>query len=207
MTMTTQPPSSTPPRRWNRADLDELLQRYAPRLERFAARRFPAELLRHESPLDIVQAVCVDVLRDFDSFDDFGAGEASFRRWVFRSLVRKLQDRRKFHRRERRDPAREVAPATDLRSLSETPSRKVIARETGDLVRQVLAMLPAPQVEIIRLVQIEGLSAADAGRRLGISTVAARSLMARALRRLAVLFKREAGAPSTTHVVRRRRPT
>ena len=205
--MTTTTPSSTPPRRWRRADLGDLLQRYAPRLERFASRHFPAELLRRESPRDIVQAVCVDVLRDFDSFDDFGAGEAAFRRWVFRSLVRKLQDRRKFHRRERRDAAREVAPATDFRSVSATPSRKVIARETSDLVRQALAKPPAPYGEVIRLVQIEVLSAADAGRQLGISTVAARSLMARALRRLAVVFQRDAGAPSTTDVARRRRPT
>ncbi len=205
--MTTKTPSSKPPRRWRRPDLGELLQRYAPRLERFAARHFPPELLRRETPRDIVQAVCVDVLRDFDTFDDFGAGEAAFRRWVFRRLVRKLQDRRRFHRRERRDTAREVAPATDLRSLSETPSRKAIAREAGDLVHQAIEKLPPPYVAIIRLVQIEGLSAADAGRRLGISPVAARSLMARALRRLAEIFQRESGAPSSTDVARRRRPT
>jgi RNA polymerase sigma-70 factor (ECF subfamily) len=203
--MSSETPTSTPPRPWRREDIADLLRRYAPRLERFAARRFPADLLRRESPADIVQAVFVDVLRDFDSFDDHGAGEVAFRQWVFRSLLRKLYDRRKFHRRERRDLAREVAPAPDQHLVSETPSRKVVASETGALVHQALATLPAPYIEIIRLVQIEGLSAAEAGLRLGISTVAARSLMARALRQLAIAFRRAAGGPSTTYVVRRRR--
>lgn len=203
--MTTEKPSTTPPGTWRREDLGELLKRYAPRLERFAARRLPAELLRRESPCDIVQAVCVEVLRDFDTFDDHGAGEVAFRQWVFRSLIRKLYDVRKFHRRARRDVAREAAPPTDLPQGSATPSRKVVARETGALVREALATLPAQYLEIIRLVQIEGLSAAEAGHRLGISTVAARSLMARALRQLAIAFRREAGATWTTDVPRRRR--
>jgi RNA polymerase sigma factor (sigma-70 family) len=121
-------------------------------------------------------------------------------------VLRKLQDRRKYHRRERRDVGREVAPATDLRPISDTPSRKAMARETRDLLQQALAALPEPHLRIIRLIQIEGLSAAEAGERLGISTVAARSLMARALSRLGVAFQRLAGGPTTTYVKHRRPP-
>lgn len=193
---------SIPPARskWTRGVAAELMQRYLPQLERFATRRLGPELRQRESPTDIVQSACREVLESLDSFDDFGDGELAFKKWLYRSTLRKLRDRRRFHRRLRRDAGREVHCGSESQwapgTASRTPSRAAIAEENRDLIHRAMTQLPQHYREVIQLSHLDGLPATEVSRRLGKSCVAVHSLLARALARLAQLLRAEAGPGS-----------
>ena len=175
--------------------LGRLLERHIARLEAFVARRISPGLRRQESSQDLVQSILREALRDFPRATPVDVG--AFRAWLFVAADRKLKGRGRFWRRERRDPARELrldgAADTELSSKARpqlagqdtTPSRNASAREEiGRLVR-AFASLPPDWREVILLARVENLSHAQIAARLGRSELATRSLLSRALARLA----------------------
>ncbi len=151
-----------------------------------------------------MQSILREALRDFPRAtpEDVGA----FRAWLYVAADRKLKGRGRFWRRERRDPAREMRldGAADSAHSSRarpqlaagadaTPSRDASAREElGRLVR-AFASLPPDWREVILLARVEHLSHAQIAAKLGRTELATRSLLSRALARLATELEADRG--------------
>jgi RNA polymerase sigma factor (sigma-70 family) len=156
--------------------------------------RAGAELRAHESCADLVQSVCAEVLADLPSLEY--RGPEAFRAWVFAVAERKLADRGRFWRADKRDRAT-LAAAPDW-SVSDaeladfqvytalaTPSQGAIAREGIERLQRAFAQLSEAHREVIVLSRIAGLSHQRIAEKLGKSEQAARSLLFRALAELA----------------------
>jgi RNA polymerase sigma factor (sigma-70 family) len=74
----------------------------------------------------------------------------------------------------------------------ESPYFRVLARENGQRLRQAIEGLPSGQREVVRLVYMEGLTKAEAARRMNLSEKTVHTHHTRALKRLrAILVSRE----------------
>ncbi|HYC77720.1 MAG TPA: sigma-70 family RNA polymerase sigma factor [Planctomycetota bacterium] len=159
--------------------LDLLLRRLAPKLAAEAERCVRGDLAARLRPSDLVQSAAMQIVRGFDAFR--GAGEAEFAAWALRVLKNEgLQRRRWFARAKRAGEA----PAPP-RSVA-TPSRDAARREEHALLLRAMDALESDQREALRLKLIEDLPHAEIARRLGRSEGAARMLLARARRNLAL---------------------
>lgn len=176
---------------------DALLERFLPELRAFVARRAGPGLERRESTSDLVQSTCREVLQHLPRFRY--DGEDGFRRWLFKTALRKIQDRHRYWQAERRRAERETTaePLSPSRSrgregprTSATPSRAAAASEELERVARALAELPESYREVIRLHQVEGLSHQEIAGRLGTSEAYARTLLSRGLARLARVLHR-----------------
>ena len=166
----------------------ELLTRHVARLRAYVRRRLGARLAARESSGDVVQSVMREALAGMDGFR---SGERSgFWRWLARTAENKLRSRGRFWNRLRRRDTREepvdpegsdALPDNDLA----TPSQTAIAREELERLEAAFAELPPAWREVIVLVRLSGLSHAEAARRLGRSEASTRTLLSRALARLA----------------------
>lgn len=174
--------------------LDALLERHLPALLAFVRLHAGAELRQREASMDLVQSACREVLADLGQMRY--RDEANFKHWLFLAAERKLADRARFHGRERRDVRRELAldpqtSAHEARMLGEglgtlyTPSQDAIARETLDRALAAFGELSGEYRQVIVLARIVGLSHGDIAREMGRSETAVRTLLHRALARLA----------------------
>jgi RNA polymerase sigma factor (sigma-70 family) len=145
-----------------------------------------------ETPDDLAQSVCREVLERLAEhrLDYQGAGQ--FRQWLFQAALHKLQNRRRFYRAECRDAGREVAPAAGSGSASapawfahgSSPSGRLMRREDLVCMEQALAALDESQRELIRWLRLEGRSHAEVAQRLGVTESHSRVLLARAMAKL-----------------------
>lgn len=127
---------------------------------------------------DLTAEVFLRALRHIESFDP---GLGTPRAWLFRIAQNALRD----HRRQAR--RRAVLPMASLRDLeyeAPSPEERLLWEEEVARLLGAVAMLPAPDQEIIGLCYGSDLSAAEAGEILGLSDSAARTRLWRALRRL-----------------------
>ena len=176
--------------------LDDLLGEVLPDLRAYVSGRMGAGFGPRESPSDIVQSTCREVLEHADRFQH--GGEEGFRRWLFTTALRKIRNKHRHHGARKRDARREV-PEADLGSRSRgqgledlartlsTPSQKALV---GDEIARLLALLdrlPARYAEVLRLAYMEALSTAEIAHRLEIQETNARVLLSRARARLARL--------------------
>lgn len=177
----------------------ELLEEHLAGLRAFVRLRLGRALREKEESQDLVQSVCREVLAE-PSPPRAGQG---FREWLHRAAENKIKDRWRYWKRERRDPAREAAlhpegPVDRSRtggsdaarlpdSLADliTPSRAAAGRE--DLVRLEHAFrgLPPDYREVIVLARLRGMPHATIAAKLGRTELATRTLLSRALARLA----------------------
>jgi len=173
--------------------IDALLAPYLPRLHKFLRRQLHPALAQRESAADLLQSTCREVLADLPRFDSHGEGEAAFRRWLFTCTVRKLRDRQRFHRRQKRDIGQEELrlgdTGVDVARSTVTPSGHVMAAENRARVLAALDKLPDAWRDVVRMIHLEGMSVAEVAARFGKTTTAVHSLMARALARLARLLE------------------
>jgi len=178
---------------------DLLLEQHLAGLRAFVRVRLGAVLRSKESSADIVHSVCREVLSDIDRFEY--RDEAGFRHWLFQQAERKIVDRARYWAREKRDVRREQSLAAVERDAHErsrelecmqsffTPSRDAEAREELERIERAFARLPQDYREIISLARIVGLSHAEIAREMGRTEGATRTLLSRALARLATLLE------------------
>ena len=161
----------------------ELLEQNLPMLRTFVRAQLGGHLLVHESADDLVQSVCREVLQDLGEFEY--RSDASFRKWLCLSAVRKIRDRDKFYKRQRRDPAREEGSAGYQEHLSMlTPSRILSAREEIERLDRAMDTLSDEQRTVLCLSRLIGLSHAEIAEEIGKSVGATRVVLHRALARL-----------------------
>lgn len=181
--------------RRDRDALEQLLVRQLPGLEAFVRLRMGAGLRRHATPPDLVQSVCREVLEDLDGFEY--RGDAPFRHWLFTRAENKLREKHRYHRAQKRDPAREVEPdaSTFLAAYHTlcTPTRELAVREEVARIEQAFDRLPADYREAITLHKLCGLSHAEIAERMQRSEGAVRNLVYRGISRLALFV--DAGDP------------
>ena len=176
--------------------VESLLTHYLPDVERYLRRHAPAQVLAKESGADLAQSVCREVLERLADERFEYRGEAEFRRWLYNAAELKLKNRFRFYGRDRRAADREVGPISSpdgpaagealYRTLF-TPSQHAIRSEELERFEAALAGLSEDERAVIRLFHMEGLSHREIARRRGIQEGHSRTLLSRALARLARL--------------------
>ncbi len=171
-------------------DFDSLFQRNLPRLVAFIRARAGKAIALRESAADLAQSVCREVLADLKEFE-YRSDEA-FRAWLFQQATRKILDRNRYLRRERRDVAREQAvndaEAGDLLDAYAsicTPSRHAGAREELQRIEAAVGDLPDAQRDAVTMSRIVGMPYAEIAEVMGQSESSVRGLVARGLAALA----------------------
>lgn len=184
----------------DRKAYDDLFSNNLPALIAFLRAKVGGELAARESVHDLAQSVCREVLRDLDKLE-FG-GEEQFRAYLFLQASRKVVDRYRYHKQEKRDPARVEALPNESQEAqvlgnfaSLTPSRVAGAKEELGRVEAALQLLPEAQRDAVLLSRVAGLGYAEIARQKGTTESAIRGLVARGLARLAGLLG-QSGPPA-----------
>lgn len=173
------------------AAFQELFERHAPALRARIRRQLPAALRRKVSESDVIQVAYAGAFRNLASFED--RGEGAFQRWLGQIVDHKVKDvLRRYVGRAKRSIEKEVSrpdrPATrDVAARQPSPSQHAMAAELARKVRDCMRKLPDDYRRILRLVQDDGLSLREAGRRMGRSAEACEKLYGRALSQLSHL--------------------
>lgn len=175
------------------ASLRELLQRFLPELRAFIRLKTGAHLRAKESCSDLVQSVCREVLEDLESIEY--RGERAFKQWLFTRSLRKIQDRDRFHRRMKRDAAREEPDAFDEQLATGyqrllTPSRAAIRQEEIAILEAAFDRMPEDYRDVITYARLLGMDHNEIGERMSKSPGAVRVLLHRAIARLGTLLGR-----------------
>jgi RNA polymerase sigma-70 factor (ECF subfamily) len=172
--------------RGDRAAIGELLERNLPALRVYVRLQAGAWLRQHESCSDLVQSTCRELLENLDGFEH--RGEEQFRHWLCVAALNKIRQRHRYHRAERRDPAKEAElPVEQLYGTLLSPSHVAIGQETIERLEAAFDRLPPDYQEVILLCRVVGLSHDEAARRMGRSIDSVRNLLHRALARIAGL--------------------
>ncbi|MCA8951429.1 MAG: sigma-70 family RNA polymerase sigma factor [Planctomycetes bacterium] len=167
--------------------LDSLFERHLPPLIAFIRARSGPALLARESAIDVAQSVCRELLLDAEHIEL--RDEGAFRNWLMMAAMRKVYDRAKALKRQRRDVARErplpnVGPEADaiLAALpNATPSQYAIANEQLERIETALLELPDDQREAVAMSRLLQLDYAQIAEQMGRTESAVRGLVARGL--------------------------
>ena len=172
--------------------VDQLLERHLEDLRIYVRLRCGPLVRAQESASDLVQSVCREILERLGDFEY--RGEPAFRGWLFRVAERLIVDRARYYQRDRRDVARQQpqSPAGHssqnlARSYATmlTPSRLLISDEDVRRIEAAFDRLPDRYREAILLSRVAGLSYADVAGALQCKPHYARTLLHRAVARLA----------------------
>ncbi len=179
----------------DRRALERLLERHHGELHAFVRLRYGKLLSGRESSFDLVQSVCREVLENADRFKY--AGDNGFRRWLFTTALRKINDRRAYYLAGKRDVLREVQQPgsksggeSDVADLMQhyrtftTPSQVASDREDVARVEAAFEVLSEEQREVLTLAHIAGLPRAEIAEQLGKTEGAIRVILHRALAKL-----------------------
>lgn len=146
---------------------------------------------------DVVQDVFVTFLGTLDRFE----GRASVETWLYGILLRKVQERRRAQRRDRRHDAidetweeRFDAEGRWTQSVP-TPETVLDAREIASAVRACLEALPDRHRDVFVLRHVEELTAAEVGRLLDLTVSNVGVILHRARLRIRRCLDRRGLAP------------
>ena len=175
----------------DRDALLQLLQRHLPELRAFIRLRTGPHLLAQETPDDLVQSVCREVIGNLSGFDY--RSEQAFKSWLFLSALHKVQDKARYYAAEKRNSGKAWPQPEDPQLLSGyvsmlSPSRVAIAREDVVKLESAFDQLPAEYREVITLHRLLGLGHEEIADRMGRSPAASRVLLHRAIARLGRLL-------------------
>jgi RNA polymerase sigma-70 factor (ECF subfamily) len=179
------------------AAVNTLLERYLADLQAFVDRHAGLELQAKETPADLVQSVCREILEGVQRGAFQYQGEAQFRQWLYQAALNKIQMKGRYFAAEKREGRRE-RPLDDLLDAglepslgrSRTPSRAAADREEQARFLVALAQLPPEQRQVVEWAHLEGLPHQEIARRLGVSEANSRMILSRALARLAKIATR-----------------
>ncbi len=160
------------------SSIGELFERYNQAIYRFLAYRVGSK----EDAEDLTQTVFMEMVKSLPHYKS--RPDAGFSSWLFRIARHRLID---YYRRQKT-----TLPLDDL-TPSDHPNLQTNAMEPDldtrlSLVRQAMRRLPERYQTIIQLLFIENASLEDAARVLEISTLSARVLKFRAIRKLKILI-------------------
>ena len=182
----------------DRSALEELLVPELPRLLAYVRLRAGDKLASRETPEDLVQSVCREVVRDITSVK--ADSEEGFRAWLIGVAGNKLNAKRRFHEAAKRskeqpgfwDDHTSVEPDELLGcySLLVTPSREVAVEEELRRIESAFAALPENYRQVLLLVGVGGLSHEAAAGELGGTVESIKQLTYRARARFATLLDR-----------------
>ncbi|MFN0059577.1 MAG: sigma-70 family RNA polymerase sigma factor [Planctomycetota bacterium] len=175
--------------------LGRLVELESPRLLRQIEARMPAQLKRRVGASDVLQLTAIDLLRVRERFQNLGL--PAFRKMLSAmadlSLAKVLEQQRAQKRSIDREARGRAAPDTSasggdlldqVPGQHSTPSKELQRNERKGALRRAYAQLSADDREVIRLVDYQSLSFADAAGALGINEEAARRRHSRAVERL-----------------------
>ena len=165
----------------NAAAFEELVLRYQGRLitvlEQLVHQRDVAE--------DLAQEVFLRVFRARKTYQP----GAKFSTWLFTiannvasNALRSLARRREVHLAPQRNADSQATPLDQLALAASglMPTRQLDNRERADIVRQAIHALSERQKMALMLSKFEGMSYADIGQAMDLSTQAVKSLLSRA---------------------------
>jgi len=173
--------------------LELLLEEHLPSLRAFVRGKLGPELRAIESASDLVQSTCREVLQNQDRFQHPGTG--AFRHWLFTTAARKVSDRLRRQRALKRDAGSALrvgssAKVDESRLLAvygrfSSPSHRIAVEDEVARVEKALDRLTDEQREVVLMAHVAELSRAEIAERLGKKEVAVRSILHRALARVA----------------------
>jgi RNA polymerase sigma-70 factor (subfamily 1) len=179
--------------------VETLLERHLPGLERYVRAQVGGLVARKDSASDVVQSACREVLQHLERFQY--DGEEGFKRWLYATALRKIQDRHRYYSAQKRDALRERGPPEggssapsagrllDALKSATSPSAEAGKREELAQLERALERLPARYSEVIRLAYLEGRTRGEIAECMQLSDANARMLLSRALARLARLLE------------------
>jgi RNA polymerase sigma-70 factor (ECF subfamily) len=182
-------------RQGSRSSLGRLLARVEPGLRKRAARDCRGRLGARVAPSELVQATLARAAADFSicASDRFGG----FVEWVQAIQAEQVRKSRRIWRARqragaRREPQAEpsAAPRALVDAAAPSPSADARRHELGDALVAAVGRLSPPQRLVIELVYREGLTHAEAARRLGTSVKAVEHRVRDAKDRLRTLLGR-----------------
>jgi RNA polymerase sigma-70 factor (ECF subfamily) len=163
-------------RQGDAAALEALLVRYQPHLYRFGLRMCG----NAEDAGDVAQESLMAMARSLRDF----RGDSSISSWLYtiarRFCIRKRRRSKFAPTREESIDAGEDSAARDLTDPAPTPEQMVTNHELGSALARAIDALDPPQREVLVLRDVEGLSAPEVARVLGISVDAVKSRLHRA---------------------------
>jgi RNA polymerase sigma-70 factor (ECF subfamily) len=167
----------------DRSALDRLLQRYRPRLQRWASGRLPRYAREMADTDDLVQEALIGTFRNFERFEN--RGEWALQAYLRRAVMNRV--RNELERVRGRPPAAEIPDDLPSRELS--PLEQAIGSEVFTRYEAALDQLDEREREAV-IARIElGCSYHEIAVLLDKPTAdAARMTVARALARMAALM-------------------
>ncbi|HET9253210.1 MAG TPA: sigma-70 family RNA polymerase sigma factor [Candidatus Eisenbacteria bacterium] len=172
-------------KRGDRSALDTLMERYQPRLVRWASGRLPSYARSLLDTSDLVQETLIRTVERLVDIESQGPG--AFEGYVRRAILNRIQDQVRWARRR---PIGEV-PET-LTATAPSPLELAIGADLAQRYERALEQLPEEERHLIHLrIELDfdhGEIAAIVGRS---SPDAARMAFQRALRKLADIMGRE----------------
>ncbi|MCW2817359.1 MAG: polymerase, sigma subunit, family, partial [Marmoricola sp.] len=147
-----------------------------------------------EDAADALQDALVSAYRQAATF----RGDSAVTTWLHRVVVNACLDRLRRNRVRAASPLPDdlddhaarghLATGPDGPGVGEDPQHAVLASEVRDRVRGALARIPHDQAAALALVDLEGLTVAEAAGVLGVPTGTVKSRCSRGRARLAVLL-------------------
>ncbi|MFO0725506.1 MAG: sigma-70 family RNA polymerase sigma factor [Myxococcota bacterium] len=170
-------------RKGDRRALERLLASEQPRIYAFGLRMCSNE----DDAKEVLQDTLLAIARAVPSF----RGDAALSTWIFQIARRFCQKR---HRRRKGAPARLEAldQAVAVADPRPDPEQQADAKEVSDALGEALRALPAAAREVVVLRDVEGLTAPEVAKTLGISVQAVKSRLHRARAQLLVALEGEA---------------
>lgn len=185
---------SKPPPFDKRKVVEELLAEHQSQLHAFIRLRSGSMLRSRESPADIAQSVCREILQHQDRLRS--PERESFRHWLYTTAARKISNRVEHWHAQKRDVGR-VVPLDEAGDLAETlrcygsfysPSAQMRTQEEMERIERAFDALPEDYRDVITLHRVAGLPIEAVAERLERSVGATRMLLFRALGRLAEIL-------------------
>lgn len=172
--------------------VDERLAEHLPAVRAYIRLRMGARVRRWETESDIAQSVCREALAGIDRIEY--RGPAELRHWLFQAALRKIVEKDRFLRAEKRDVdlvrTNAVRPGDDesvrdvCRSLA-GPSQVAIGREALERIESALDDMADIEREVVLRSRLAGQSTAEIAEALDRTEAAIRGVRTRALVKLA----------------------
>ncbi len=164
----------------SREALEQLFERYGPRLLALIRMRLGPELRTRLESRDVL-AECL--LKAFQNLDQLRQVDGvSLQAWLARIADNEIRDIVAYQQRQRRDVRRETGVSGDvLVSEMRSQTSRLVLDEQLEQLERALETLPVEQREVILLRKLQELSFQEIGEQMGRSADASRMLLARAM--------------------------